>query len=291
MRVETFNGCLLWIPLSLCLIVTILCFMNSTPKIRIASQCMLTISCVCLVFYQFMWCSFFQQAGVTDQVTRTEMGIYMVPNKVDGIYDYLRMGKHWEADLINEMGKYVKPGDIVVDAGAHIGTHSIPLSKMVGASGRVYAAEPFFINTLRNNVKLNEGEMMGPVTVLPYALSNNNGKVFMSINNAHNGSSMIVSKNTGTMVETRTLDSLLSLETGKISFIKMDVEGHEKEVLQGAKDVILKHKPVIFIEILPWTTTGTGTRDLLNQYGYVLYRFHNNDYIAFPRVNKLPTGV
>lgn len=265
--------------------------MNSTPKIRTASQCMSTISCVCLVLYQFMYCSFIQQAGVTDQVTRTEMGIYMVPNKVDSIYDYLRMGKHWEADLINEMEKYVKPGDVVVDAGAHIGTHSIPLSKMVGALGRVYAAEPFFVNNLRNNVKLNEGETMGPVTILPYALSNLNGKVFMSINNAHNGSSMIVAEDTGTTVETRTLDSLLSSETGTVSLIKMDVEGHEKEVLLGAKDVIRNNKPVIFIEILPYTTTGTETRDLLKKYGYVVYRFRNNDYIAFPSVNKLTTGV
>jgi hypothetical protein len=70
--------------------------------------------------------------------------------------------------------------------------------------------------------------------------------------------------------------------------IKIDVEGHEKEVLEGARHVITRDKPVIFIEILPDTPTGEGTRELLYGYGYVVRRLKSSDYIAFPRARLVP---
>jgi FkbM family methyltransferase len=288
MRVETFNSYLVWVPLSIVLVVTVLAFLPPTREIKNASQGLLITSLVCLGLYQFTYCGFVEQAGVTGHMTRNELGIYVVPNKMDTIYNVLRRGTPWEKGLVEEMKRYVKPGDVVVDIGAHIGTHSVPLSKMVGASGRVYAAEPMFVANLNTNIALNQDASSAPVTVWPFALSSHEGFSTIHVVNGNYGASRVVAGDDGVRVETRTLDGLLASEHGRVSLIKIDVEGHEKEVLEGARHVITRDKPVIFIEILPGTPTGEGTRELLYGYGYVVRRLKSYDYIAFPRARLVP---
>ena len=289
MRVEALNGYLVLVALSMILVVTVLVFLPPTKEITNASKGLLITSLVCLGLYQFWYCGFIEQAGVTDHITRNELGIYMVPNKVDTIYNILRMGTPWEKSLIKEMKQYLKAGDVVVDIGAHIGTHSIPLSKMVGASGCVYAAEPIFVANLKTNISLNEDPDSAPITVWPFALSNQVGFVNMEIGKDNYGASRVSNK--GVKVDTQTLDGLLASENRRVSLIKIDVEGHEKEVLEGGKDTIALHKPIIFIEIFTATPTSVSTRSLLYAYGYTVRRFNNNDYIAFPSNRNVNDGV
>ena len=96
MRVEALNGYLVLVALSMILVVTVLVFLPPTKEITNASKGLLITSLVCLGLYQFWYCGFIEQAGVTDHITRNEFGIYMVPNKVDTIYNILRMGTPWE---------------------------------------------------------------------------------------------------------------------------------------------------------------------------------------------------
>jgi hypothetical protein len=81
-------------------------------------------------------------------------------------------------------------------------------------------------------------------------------------------------ENTGELVNIITLDSL---NLGKISLIKVDIEGYEKEFLEGAKNTILKNKPNIIIEIHK-DDKEKDVKKLLTDFGYTI---NNIKYGAF----------
>ena len=143
-------------------------------------------------------------------------------------------------------------GGDVIDIGANIGNHSLFYASFTNCS-RVHAFEPHPDNLeiLRKNLnRFEEGKCI----IYDYALSNVEGcmKLYNSQQNNHggfslhnfsDGSSFLVKDK----VNVKTLDSL---GLTNISMIKIDVENHENEVLEGARNTIQNNKPIIFIENL-----------------------------------------
>jgi hypothetical protein len=86
--------------------------------------------------------------------------------------------------------------------------------------------------------------------------------------------------------------ALDSLQLDDVSIIKMDVENYEYFVLKGAKETILKNRPVIIFEcwIQPdYESSSSKEKEnfdrvisLIESYGYEIYVIYNNDFIAFP---------
>ena len=97
------------------------------------------------------------------------------------------------------------------------------------------------------------------------ALSNTVGNVYINQHLENSGMSCITDSTTGLMVQTSTLDSH-NLEN--VDFIKIDVEGYEPEVLQGAERTITTHNPVLFIEVLNKYKQTSPVFDILASYGY-----------------------
>ena len=64
------------------------------------------------------------------------IGRFYVDNIDDGIKNWLRKGIAWEQHLVILFQRHVRPGTVVIDAGAHVGTHTVSLSRFVGPSGR-----------------------------------------------------------------------------------------------------------------------------------------------------------
>src|ERR1700730_11531990 len=66
-------------------------------------------------------------------------------------------GEWCEGEIIL-FGRLLLAGDVVIDVGANIGTHTLPLARLVGASGTVYAYEPqrMIYEILRKNVEVND---------------------------------------------------------------------------------------------------------------------------------------
>ncbi len=143
-----------------------------------------------------------------------------------------------------------KPGDIVVEAGANIGSCTVPLARRVGADGWVLAVEPQRIvhQTLCANIALNGlanviapwcalGAAAGEISVpLPnYAADGNFG-----------GISLVRTKDgEGERVPVATIDSF---ELPRCGLIKADVEGMELDVLKGAADTIKRLRPRLYVE-------------------------------------------
>ena len=144
--------------------------------------------------------------------------------------------------------KVLEPGDQVFDVGANIGTHTVPFAKKVGNRGLVHALEPqrlvfqalcgnVSLNRLLNVVCLNKGagkdQGIVKVPVLDPAVEQN----FSAMN--------IEGFSQGDSIEVVTIDTL---EPNRCKLIKIDVEGMEADVLDGAEITIKRLQPILFIE-------------------------------------------
>jgi FkbM family methyltransferase len=184
----------------------------------------------------------------------TPTGKYYLPSflKKDLVSNTIKRGLNYDNEIIELAQKYITPNSAVLDIGANYGQMSIVLSKyMKATNGKVYAfeAEPFVGEILKKNVTINNSEN---VEIVLGAVYNKSGIKLIFPEPDFNrfdsygsfGIDPLASK--GRTVETLTVDSLQIPE--KVSFIKIDIQGSDLFALQGAKETILKSKPVIVFE-------------------------------------------
>lgn len=152
----------------------------------------------------------------------------------------------------------VREGDCVVDAGANIGYLTARLAAWVGPRGRVHSIEPIpeTYALLADHVR-----RLGLVQVRLHAcaVSDRGGEAVMEVpRNAAGGenfyeSHIVAAGGTpgrdAVRVPLRTLDELLDGETRPVSFLKIDVEGHERPALAGAARVLATHRPALLVEV------------------------------------------
>ena len=140
--------------------------------------------------------------------------------------------------------RLVRPGLRAVDVGANIGYYALMLADQIGPGSQVICIEPEPENLveLRRNIEANH---LTNVTVLAAAAGAEDGhaELLRGING------QVVPLGHGE-IRVRTL-ALDSLADGAIGFIKIDVEGYELEVLRGARNLISRHRPNLFIEVHP----------------------------------------
>jgi FkbM family methyltransferase len=133
--------------------------------------------------------------------------------------------------------EHIKDGDVVVDAGAFIGDHTIAYAKAVGSNGTVMAFEPnpaayeCLVHNCPNVFAFNFG-LGDKSEELKLAIDINAGA-------SHVGDGDQV-------IKVRQLDSI---PFKRLDFIKIDVEGFELMALHGAKKTIEAHRPAMWIEI------------------------------------------
>lgn len=143
--------------------------------------------------------------------------------------------------------KLVPQGGVVVEVGANIGTHTVPLARMVGPQGAVLAFEPQRVihQILCANVAMNGlfnvhthhaavGRERGRILVPPvnYMAEGNFGGVAMG----------------ATQGEEVPVVPLDDFALSSLNLLKVDVEGMEAEVLRGAGRLIARHRPPMYVE-------------------------------------------
>lgn len=150
------------------------------------------------------------------------------------------------------LGQILRPGAVVVEAGANIGAHTVPLARAC-APGRLYAFEPqqpvfqaLCANLVANGIR--------NVTALPEALGAVEGRVRMpaiDYGRPQNfGSVGVLPEDSvlpGPSVRMSTIDAL---GLAACRLIKVDVEGFEPQVLAGAVETIRRCRPVLYVENL-----------------------------------------
>ena len=164
----------------------------------------------------------------------------------------------------------VKAGDIVVDVGANIGTHTVFFSQQVGPAGRVLAFEPqrIVFQTLCANLALNS---VTNVWAYPDAVGAEQGELFVPVldhrrENNFGGLSLGAHAD-GEPVPVVTLDSL---RVARCDLIKIDVEGMERAVLTGAANHVTRFRPVLYVENDRAERSADLIR-LIDELGYAMY--------------------
>jgi len=175
----------------------------------------------------------------------------------------------------------VKPGMVVIDAGAHVGYFTLIMAKYVGKSGLVYAFEPEPNNfrLLTKNVSLNKYQN---IKLLQLAVTDANGKGTLYVSTISQGSHSLACSNikrARVRVKLVSLDSFFSNHKG-FDFIKVDVEGAEYGVLRSMHDIVRKNPNILMIyEFGQHLLQGFGVKpiellNLLTNYGFKIYNIN-----------------
>jgi FkbM family methyltransferase len=158
----------------------------------------------------------------------------------------------WEPELIQLVSKTVKPGFTIVDVGAHIGYYSLLFSRLVGPTGRVIAFEPVPKNFefLNENVKLNHCTNIEPEN---RAVLDRSQQIRIEVPDDDPlpvGVSFANPDNKGDVIVTAvSLDEFALGRTKRVDFLKVDAEGAEDKVLDGARGLIERDHPLIMMEV------------------------------------------
>jgi len=164
----------------------------------------------------------------------------------------IAMGHEWDGWMRNDIKTYYKEGTDILDVGANIGYNTLMFSDY----GPVSSFEPVFHQIVAKNVKQNP--IKHPVNVYTCALSNEKKKMEIFIPSHgcqsntqinYGGTSFHLEGDMKGMSMQVPCERLDDIYEGIPSVIKIDVEHHEMQVLEGAKETIQKHMPTLLIEI------------------------------------------
>lgn len=183
-----------------------------------------------------------------------------------------RYGEFSESE-VEHFNKLVKPGMIVLDIGANIGPHTVVFSKLV-KEGIVYAFEPQreIYYQLCGNIALNS---LKNVFCTQAAISNESGHLrvpFLDYDKPLNSGGVSMESTWATrnpaMCYPVPVTRIDDLKISKVDFIKIDVEGMEIKVLQGAEETINRCRPTMWIERNPEKKLSEPVLNFLTAHGY-----------------------
>jgi FkbM family methyltransferase len=185
----------------------------------------------------------------------------------------------WSHGEIQLLEQFIKPGMTVLDVGANVGSHTLAFSKAVGPGGLVLSFEPqpmvfglLAVNVVENNAanvlafNAGVGNAAGWIDLpnINYAKPNNYGAMQLGSYVANAGKEI-----NRTPVPVHRLDDLKAAASADV--IKIDVEGMEAAVLEGARGLIAKSRPIMMVENETPGAESEATLKLLFEMDYEVY--------------------
>lgn len=183
------------------------------------------------------------------------------------ITNYIKKHKKlWEYWLEKYIEHSYIPNTNIIDIGAHIGTFSLMASKYISDKSHIYSFEPVYSEILTMNI--NENNLTDKVKIFPIGLSNKqekleSGLIDFSIDGNYGYTRIDTLKEANELSKyIINVEKFDDLNIDNISFMKIDVEGNERNVLEGACNSIVKNTPTILIEI--WCTSENSIKRINN---------------------------
>jgi FkbM family methyltransferase len=178
---------------------------------------------------------------------------------------HLGLFKHDEPEF-ERLSEWVSEGDCVLDIGANLGLFTAALSRLVGPQGHVFAFEPMpeTFRLLTYNSRLFPHSN---VTLINAAASSASALVGMEMPTSESGlpdiyCAHVVDQPTSLRSFALPVDALAI--PARVSFVKIDVEGHELQVLQGIAKLLREHAPLLVVE-----GKDQAVKEFLDAHGYV----------------------
>lgn len=160
----------------------------------------------------------------------------------------------WEIEFLPFFRKYYIPHTNVLDIGAHIGSHTLLMTEFISHDSLIFAFEPVYGDIVQKNIIDNGFE--DKICLFTQGLGKKNEVIEINTMDRMKpnkfGTVSIVKKIEHTPIKKKIgVIALDSIGLKNISLIKLDVEGMEKDVLEGGKQTIRENLPAIIIEIWP----------------------------------------
>jgi FkbM family methyltransferase len=190
-----------------------------------------------------------------------------------------------EVELVKRVlrlqGKHFGDGVVALDCGANIGVHAVEWGKLMHGWGRVLAfeAQERIYYALAGNIAINN---VFNVSARNVALTSESGTMKMPALDytkpASYGSLEVRKRdrteNIGQIIDyTKLVDvqslALDSLRLERVDFIKIDVEGMELDVLEGAKSILSRFRPPVLVEVIK--SDQVLLRRFMHEAGYLQY--------------------
>ncbi len=183
--------------------------------------------------------------------------------------------------------KLLRPGDVTIDVGAHVGRHAFPMGALVGASGRVFCFEPLpqQFAVLDQRIRSVAAGSSAAAEIVPFnlALGETDGEAnFVVVPDFPEYSGFRERKygDSGLRTETirvqvRRLDAMRE-RFGRVRYVKIDAEGAELHILRGARSLIAESRPVISFEfgnaaLVNYPYTAADCFDFFDGLGYTVF--------------------
>jgi len=180
--------------------------------------------------------------------------------------------------------RQIRPGMTVYDIGANAGFYTLLFSRLVGATGSVYAFEPYapavkyLLEHLRinniENVKIIQAAVGDTTRICSFSLGSANPELLWM--------NAVVS-------ESILQIPMIALDDGSFpqpDLIKMDVEGNEGAVLDGARRILRTKRPVVFVALHGEEQSQVCPR-LLRDSGYRIFGIDDKPIIELPHTDEV----
>ncbi len=192
---------------------------------------------------------------------------------------------------VNFFKKFIPAGSLCIDIGTNIGDTTVPMALAAGKKGTTlgFDPNPFVYKILEENVKLNRDKTN--IVPYPYAITKQAGEFNYASSEASFGNGGIpneVVKDQGTFqlsqkIKGIVLEDFLAQNYADLlpglSFIKVDVEGADREVIQSIGGLLKKYKPVLAAECFTKSTPAERAElyTTVAELGYDLFYFSDFD--------------
>ena len=172
----------------------------------------------------------------------------------------------YEKDIIDDICSHLTKEKTMLDIGSNIGQHSLILAPYCK---QIFAFEPIpeIFDEFRKSIEANHYKN---ITLQNLAIGNKEETTVINYNSKNAGASSLIDKNLNTRpipIKVNLLENVLPKNL-KFDVIKLDVEGYEAVVILSNKEILIKNKPVIFLEFSPNCIKNEG-------------RYTANELIAF----------
>jgi len=229
-------------------------------------------------------------------------GVRLLIDLSDHVIGLSILRGHYEHDEVRFARSVLRPGDVAIDAGAHIGFFTMHMADAIGPSGRVYAFEPLDTNAALLQRSIAENHYDDRIAFRQAAVGAASGVATLTfpLETLNSGGAYLLRDGTAPLTGNQKrrvpLVALDDLDIQRrVRFIKMDVEGAEPLVVSGASRILQEDRPMLLSEVHPVQldrasgVTGDAFFDQLHGLGY---RAHLLDHGSIgARLDRAPAGA
>lgn len=206
------------------------------------------------------------------------LGLHRLPG-LDRAFlaSYAVYKRYFEAGPIDRLRDFVPSGSLVIDVGANVGFFSLRFAKWVGDGGKVISIEPEDRNYDSLISALKRAGLLARVDARKAVAAATSGMMFLEINPLHPADHKLSRDGSGLAVTAVTLDEIVRDKSPlRTALVKIDVQGAEMLVLEGATNILRSDGPALFIELHEAGLNKFGSSvsailDHLSEYDYGAY--------------------